>query len=81
MRLADHAEKESVQVASLIALGKTVGIDLFRETTRIERVERTPEEIDKELVAHLKALQPMIEGKANVTVEPEATDRRRKPRV
>ena len=83
MGLADHAEKDTVKVTSLIALGKIAGIDLFRETTRTEHITRTVEDIDRELVTHLKALQPMIEGKANsadLTPKPGAQrDRRRKP--
>jgi len=80
MILATSAEKETVQVTSLIALGKVAGIDLFRETTRTEHITRTVEDIDRELVSHLKALQPMIEGHAVVTPAPGAQrDRRRKP--
>lgn len=80
MNLADNATKETVQVTSLIALGKVAGVDLFRETTRTEHITRTVEDIDRELVTHLKALQPMIEGNAvEVTGPTVANDRRRKP--
>jgi hypothetical protein len=68
MYLADNSDKDSVKLASLIALGKHVGIDLFRETTRVERVERTPEDIDRELEAQLKSLANTIEGSARAIV-------------
>jgi hypothetical protein len=64
MNLADNASKESVQLGALALLGKVVGIDLFRETTRVERVERSPEDIDRELEAQLKSLANTIEGSA-----------------
>lgn len=92
MRLAMTAEKESVKLGSLIALGKVAGIDLFRETTRVERVDRTAEDVDRELKAKLQALMNgmTIEGSASsVPAAPAAAakptpasakpDRRRKP--
>ncbi len=82
MRLSDHADKDSVKVTALVALGKTVGIDLFRETTRVERVERSVEDVERELKARLKDLQVTIEGEAKqVNMLPsKPADRRRKPR-
>lgn len=79
MRLADKAEKEPVRLGALIALGKVVGIDLFRETTRVERIERTPADIDRELEERLGSLALTIEARAN-TVAEKPQDRRRKPR-
>ncbi len=92
MRLAMTAEKESVKLGSLIALGKVAGIDLFRETTRIEKVDRTAEDVDRELKAKLQALMNgmTIEGSvSSVPAAPAAAvkptpagvkrDRRRKP--
>jgi len=93
MRLAMTAEKESVKLGSLIALGKVAGIDLFRETTRVERVDRTAEDVDRELKAKLQALMNgmTIEGSASsVPASPASSapakptpaarrDRRRKP--
>ena len=93
MRLAMTAEKESVKLGSLIALGKVAGIDLFRETTRVERVDRTAEDVDRELKAKLQALMNgmTIEGSASsvpaspassAPIKPQpaaARDRRRKP--
>lgn len=64
MYLADSTAKDSVKLASLVALGKVVGIDLFRETTRVERVERTAEDIDKELETQLRSIATTLEGKA-----------------
>lgn len=82
MQLAEKATKESVKVTALIALGKTVGIDLFRETTRVVKAERTGEEIDRELEQRLRDLVPVIEGKVNTVSQAAPTpDRRRKPRA
>jgi hypothetical protein len=80
MRLAEHATKESVQLNALKMLGQTVGIDLFRETTVIQRQERTAEDIDRELKERLRALQPMIDGSAvDVTPVPGAGVRTPRP--
>lgn len=83
-RLAQHATKESVQLGAYKLLGQTVGIDLFRETTVVERRQRTPDEIDAELRKRLDELSVTIEGRATVkpaqAIEPDkTTDRRRKP--
>lgn len=64
MKLAAKATKESVQLGAYTQLGKIVGIDLFRETTRVEKVERTQADIDRELEQYLSELTPVIEGKA-----------------
>ena len=93
MRLAMTANKESTKLGALIALGKVAGIDLFRETTRVERVDRTAEDVDRELKAKLQALMNgmTIEGSASsvpaspassAPIKPQpaaARDRRRKP--
>ena len=92
MRLAMTANKESTKLGALIALGKVAGIDLFRETTRVERVDRTAEDVDRELKAKLQALMNgmTIDGTAsNVPASQPAAakptpsgakpDRRRKP--
>lgn len=78
MKLATDADKDSVKLAALVALGKVVGIDLFRETTRVERIERTPADIDRELEERLGSLAKTIEGNVNTVVE-NPSDRRRKP--
>ena len=68
VRLATSASKESVQLGALIALGKTVGIDLFRDVHVTERITRTPEDVDRELLDHINKLKPVLEGKAiNIT--------------
>lgn len=90
MRLAMTAQKESTKLGALIALGKVAGIDLFRETTRIEKVDRTAEDVDKELKAKLQALMAgmTIEGSASSVPASSSSskptpagkrDRRRKP--
>ena len=83
MRLATSAEKESVQLGAWQTLGKTVGIDLFRETVVHETRSRTVEDVEQELKQKLDALRAglTIEGKAE-RVEPGAVkpDRRRKPK-
>ncbi len=80
MRLATTAEKESVQLGAYQTLGKTVGIDLFRETVRHETVTRTVDDVEQELKAKLEQLRAglTIEGKSN-QVEDKPRDRRRKP--
>lgn len=80
--LAQYASKEAVQLNAYKLLGQTVGIDLFRETTVVERRQRSPEEIDAELRRRLDELAITIDGQATrqapaVTQQP--TDRRRKP--
>ena len=89
VRLATSATKESVQLGAYIALGKTVGIDLFREVHVTERITRTPEDVDRELLDHINKLKPVLEGQArDVTpngaakIKPGSSpgrDRRRKP--
>lgn len=91
LRLATTATKESVQLGAYIALGKTVGIDLFREVHVTEKITRTPEDVDRELLDHINRLKPVLEGSArDVTPGQEGAkpvpkaagsgrDRRRKP--
>lgn len=91
MRIAMLGEKESNRLAALIALGKTVGIDLFRDVHVTERRERSADEIDAELRTKLEALQRglTIEGASRPVesvrdvLSPGAAravkDRRRKP--
>ncbi len=93
MRTAMFGEKESNRLRAYELLGKVAGIDLFRETTRVERVDRTAEDVDRELKAKLQALMNgmTIEGSASsVPASPASSapakptpaarrDRRRKP--
>ena len=90
LRLATSASKESVQLGALIALGKTVGIDLFRDVHVTERITRTPEDVDRELLDHINKLKPVLEGKARDVTGGAAPaergaaarpDRRRKPKA
>lgn len=80
MRLATSAEKESVQLGAYQTLGKTIGIDLFRETVRHETVSRTVEDVEAELKDKLEQLRAglTIEGKASSV--PTIKDHRRKPK-
>lgn len=90
VRLATSATKESVQLGALIALGKTVGIDLFRDVHVTEKITRTVDDVDRELRAHIDKLTPLLEGTAREVgavsggkVTPKGVgagrDRRRKP--
>ena len=82
MRIADGPEKTSDKLRALELLGKHVGIDLFRETTRVERVERTPEDIDAELESQLRSIATTLEGKArDVTPKPAAPAPRKGTRL
>lgn len=93
MRIAEFGDKDSTKLAAYVALGKVVGIDLFRETVRTEKVVRTPEEADKELKRLLGEMMVTIEGEATEvapasqpsrkpapTQDPTPRDRRRKPK-
>lgn len=88
--LATNATKESVRLAAYIALGKTVGIDLFREVHVTEKITRTPEDVDKELLNHINKLKPILESTARDVTPAKGgaaseqsggtrPDRRRKP--
>lgn len=79
MEIARDSDKDSVRLAAYVALGKVVGVDLFRETTRVERIERTPADIDRELEAQLLSMTKTIEGVANAA-EVTPVSRKRKPR-
>jgi hypothetical protein len=87
MKIANTGDKDSVRLRAFELLGKTVGLDLFRETTRVERVDRTPADVDRELKERLQAMMLTIEGDAHPVEMPGAAkpqpavprDRRRKP--
>ena len=82
MAIAQSGDKDSTRLAAYIALGKVVGIDLFRETVTHETKTRTIDEIDAELRARLKDLQPVIDGTSRHTETlPATSDRRRKPKA
>jgi hypothetical protein len=88
MGLAVSSDKDSVRLGAYQTLGKTVGIDLFRETVRHEQITRSIEDIEQELKQKLDALRAglTIEGKAERVAadsgQPGAgKDRRRKPKA
>lgn len=76
--LAQTADKDSTKLAAFVALGKTAGIDLFRETVRHETVSRTVEDVEQELKEKLGAMRAglTIEGKAQ-QVEDKPTRKKR----
>ena len=77
--------KGSTRLAAYIALGKTVGIDLFREVHVTEKRVRTVEDVETELKDRLAELQRQlttVEGEARrVDATPAPRDRRRKPKA
>lgn len=84
MSLALSAEKETVRLDAYKTLGKTVGIDLFRDTVVHETRARTPEQVEQELKEKLDAMRAglTIDGAAR-QVEPDSPkhrERRRKPK-
>jgi hypothetical protein len=88
MGLAINATKESVQLGALQTLGKTIGIDLFRDTVVTEKRVRTVEEVERELRTRLEDLKRTltIEGESRPAdstpaAAPAARDRRRKPKA
>jgi hypothetical protein len=85
MDMAITATKESVRLNALQTLGKTVGIDLFREVHVTEKRVRTVEDVETELKDRLAELQKQlttVEGEARRVdgAAPGARDRRRKPK-
>lgn len=87
MAIALNGDKDSTRVSALVNLGKTVGIDLFRETVVTEKRVRTVADVEQELKDRLEELKQTltVEGAAR-RVEPDSTapparDRRRKPQV
>lgn len=81
MQIAREGDKDSTRLAAFISLGKVAGIDLFRETTRVEKVTRTPEDLDRELQERLAEMAKTINGHATPVESsaPAGRDRRRKP--
>lgn len=81
MDIAINGERENNRLAAYVWLGKSTGIDVFREITVVERRTRTPEDVDKELRAKIQELMTTIDGTSR-PVAPAAApgDRRRKPK-
>lgn len=87
--LATTATKESVRLAAYIALGKTRAINLFGSDPEPPAKERSPEDIDRQLLDLIRGMRATIEGNAvDVTPAKEkppagtggAAGRKRKPR-
>lgn len=89
---ANEQVKFNTRLAAYIAVGKTAGIDAFREVVAHETKPRTIAEVDAEIARHLAQLGPMIDVTPNDVnpdpVKPEPVnrkpvnagkDRRRKP--
>jgi len=83
MSLALKADKDSTRLNAYIALGKTAGIDLFREVHVTEKRVRTAEDVERELKDRLGDLARTIEARANPEPAPpsQLRDRRRKPKA
>ena len=79
MALALSSDKDSVKLRAYELLGKTAGIDLFRDTVIHTKDERTIEDVDRELRAKLKDLQVTLDLEPN-SVSTSPADRRRKPK-
>lgn len=56
MDLAQNADKDSTRLAAFIALGKTAGVDLFREIKLTQKDTRKVEDIERELKQRLEDL-------------------------
>lgn len=87
--LATTATKESVRLAAYIALGKTRAINLFGSDPEPPAKERSPEDIDRQLLDLIRGMRATIEGNAvDVTPKdtppkpsPSVASRKRKPRA
>ena len=81
--LALHADKDSTKLRAFELLGKTVGVDLFRDVVVKETAERSVADIERELRDKLASLRTVIDGTA--TPAPgspaPAASRQRKPRA
>lgn len=90
--LAETATKESVKLGALIALGKTAQFNIFVADPDNNRKERSPEDIDRQLLDLIRGMRATIDGNArDVTPSPEkeappkqqaaTASRKRKPRA
>lgn len=90
--LAKSADKDSVRLAAYIALGKTRAINLFGSDPEPPAKERSPEDIDRQLLDLIRGMRATIDGNArDVTPSPEkeappkqqaaTASRKRKPRA
>lgn len=83
---ADEKVKHSTRLSAYIAVGKSAGVDAFRDIVVHEKRTRTLEEIDREIARHLAGMidvTPNAPGSSLPVIEQEAKpsgrDRRRKP--
>lgn len=84
MQLAVHADKDSTKLRAFELLGKTVGVDLFRDHVVTTKEERSVADIERELKEKLASLRQTIDGTATpVTSTPGGgpAPRKRKPRT
>lgn len=88
--LALNGNKDSVRLAAYIALGKTREINLFGSEPIDKPKERSPEDIDRQLLDLIRGMRATIEGQAvDVTPAKEkppagtggVAGRKRKPRA
>ena len=91
MELAMHAKSDSVKLRAFELLGKSAGIDLFRDVKVTEKLDRDPETIDQMIK---DKLLNMVRGDAidgvimddstaktlTIDSEPNRKDRRRRPK-
>ncbi len=81
VHLSLNGDKDSVRLGATTQLGKVAGIDAFRETTRVEHITRTQEEVDRELKEMIANTAKTIEGAAIDVPEPtEPARRKRQPK-
>lgn len=91
-KLARESQKDSVRLAAYIALGKTREINLFGTDPIEPKRERSPEDIDRQLLDLIRGMRATIDGNArDVTPAPEkeappkqqaaTASRKRKPRA
>lgn len=82
MQIATNGDKDSTRLRAFELLGKTVGVDLFREHIVKTTEERSVADIEAELRRKLQSLKQTIDGTAT-PIEPPAPvlNRKRKPRV
>jgi hypothetical protein len=93
MQLSQTASTDAVKLRAFEMLGKTVGIDLFRDVVVTEKRERSSEEVDKELRERIAQLRQAAidvtpnseQSRPTIDVTPnnpplDPADRRRRPR-
>jgi hypothetical protein len=79
------ADKDSDKLKALDMLGRSVGIDLFRDTVVHEKVTSTPAQVEEQLRDKLEALRrelggDTIEGTAKPVSDPPGGTGKKAPR-